>query len=214
MAASLDLDALVSPAHTVLITQECQQGVIGSHSLLPALAAAAKDVIPNIARLAAAARAAGVRVVHCLAVQRHDGYGRNTNTRLFQATRKSGFRMLPGSDAVQIVPEIRTAERDVVVTRLHGLSPFQGTELDSLLRNERVRTLVVTGVSVNVAIMNLTFDAVNAAYQVVIPRDAVAGFPPEYVDAVFKNTLGAVATLTTSSELLAVWQGLSAAKAD
>lgn len=211
----IDLSALVVPAHTVLITQECQQGIIGSHCLLPAVAeAAGKQMTPNIARLAAAARGAGVRVIHCLALQRHDGYGRNTNAKLFQATKKSGFRMLPGSEAAQVVPEIGTAESDVVVTRLHGLSPFQGTELDAILRNAGVRTLVVTGVSVNVAIMNLTFDAVNAAYQVVIPRDAVAGFPAEYVEAVFKNTLGAVATLTTTSELLAVWEALKPVKTD
>jgi nicotinamidase-related amidase len=211
---SIDLSDLVRPSHTVLITQECQQGVIGSHSLLPALAEAGKAMIPNVARLAAAARLAGVRVVHCLAIQRHDGYGRNTNARLFQATKKSGFRMRLGSEAAQVVPEIGTAESDIVVTRMHGLSPFQGTELDSILRNEGVRTLVVTGVSVNVAITNLTFDAVNAAYQVVIPRDAVAGFPPEYVEAVFKNTLGAVATLTTTAELLALWEARKTSHTD
>ena len=50
---------------------------------------------------------------------------------------------------------------DLVVPRLHGLSPFQGTELDSLLRNLGVRTIVGVGVSVNVAITNLAFDARN-----------------------------------------------------
>ena len=63
-----------------------------------------------------------------------------------------------------------------------------------------------SGVSVNVAIQNLAFDAVNASYQVVIPRDAVAGFPREYVEAVFAHTLGAVATLVASADLLAVWR--------
>ena len=204
---AIDLSELVQPAHTVLITQECQQGIIGNQSLLPAMAeAAGKEMIPNIARLATAARQVGVRVIHCIAVQRLDGYGRNTNARLFQATKKSGPRMLLGSEAVQVLPEIGTAESDVVISRMHGLSPFHGTELDSILRNAGVRTLVVTGVSVNVAIVNLTFDAVNAAYQVVIPRDAVAGVPREYVDAVFANTLGAVATLTTTPELLACWE--------
>jgi nicotinamidase-related amidase len=206
---AVDLRELVRPAHTVLITQECQQGIVGSQSLLPAMAEAARaEMIPNIAGLASAARCAGVRVIHCIAIQRLDGYGRNTNARLFQATKKSGPRMLPGSEAIQVLPEIGATESDVVISRMHGLSPFHGTELDSILRNAGVRTLVVTGVSVNVAIMNLTFDAVNAAYQVVIPRDAVAGVPREYVDAVFANTLGAVATLTSTKALLACWQGI------
>ena len=39
----------------------------------------------------------------------------------------------------------------------------------------------------------------------VIPRDAVAGFPAEYVEMVFANTLGAIATLTTTEEVVAAW---------
>ena len=58
----------------------------------------------------------------------------------------------------------------------------------------------------NVAITNLAFDAVNSSYQMVLPRDAVAGFPAEYVDAVFAHTLGAIATLTTTDELLGCWE--------
>ena len=76
---------------------------------------------------------------------------------------------------------------------------------DAVLRHGGIRTCIVAGVSVNVAIQNLAFDAVNASYQVVIPRDAVAGFPADYVDAVFAHTLGAVATLTTTDEILAAW---------
>ena len=94
-----------------------------------------------------------------------------------------------------------------MLPRLHGLSPFSGTELDPILRNLGVTTIVGVGVSVNVAIQNFAFDAVNASYQMVIPRDAVAGFPAEYVEAVFANTLGAVATLCASADLLAAWGG-------
>ena len=39
-----------------------------------------------------------------------------------------------------------------------------------------------------------------------LPRDAVAGFPRDYVDAVFANTLGAVASVVTTAELLAAWR--------
>jgi nicotinamidase-related amidase len=109
------------------------------------------------------------------------------------------------SPATEIVPEIEVAESDFILPRLHGLSPFQGTELDSILRNLGVSTIVGVGVSVNVAIPNLVFDAVNNAYQVVIPRDAVAGFPDEYVDAVFEHTLGGLTTVVASSTVLNSW---------
>ena len=205
---ALDLNELVAPAHTALVIQECQRGVVGDLSSLPDLATAAQGgMLGNVAKLVEAARGAGAAVIHCTAERRPDGLGANANARLFQYMAKSKTPLHPGSAAAEIVPEIRVADTDLVLSRLHGLSPFQGTELDSILRNRGVRTLVGVGVSVNVAIQNLSFDAVNAAYQVVIPRDAVAGFPAEYVEAVFENTLGAVATLVTSSQLLAAWGG-------
>jgi nicotinamidase-related amidase len=204
----LDLVSLVAPAHTALVTQECQRGVVGDLSALPALAEAAKgEVLANVAALVSAARRAGAPVIHCTAERRPDALGANANARIFQYMARAPVKLHPGSPAAQLVPQIEVAASDLVLPRLHGLSPFAGTELDPILRNLGVRTLVAAGVSVNVAIQNLAFDAVNAAYQVVIPRDAVAGFPREYVAAVFEHTLGAVATLTTTAELLAAWRG-------
>jgi nicotinamidase-related amidase len=207
----LDLRSLVAPAHTALVTQECQRGVIGDLSALPALADAARGgMIANVAALVDAARRAGVRVVHCTAERRPDGLGANANARIFQYMARAKVGLHPGSPAAELVPEIRLAPSDLVLARLHGLSPFAGTELDPILRNLGVRTIVGVGVSVNVAIQNLAFDAVNAAYQVVIPRDAVAGFPREYQEAVFEHTLGAVATVTTTADVLGAWQDVGA----
>ncbi|HYD48121.1 MAG TPA: isochorismatase family protein, partial [Terriglobales bacterium] len=92
-----------------------------------------------------------------------------------------------------------------VVTRMHGVTPFHGTELDSLLRNMKIETVVATGVSVNVAITGLTMEAVNNGYQVVIPRDAVAGTPDEYVDSVLQHTLRLLATISTAEEIGRMW---------
>jgi len=204
---ALDLAALCDPAHTAFVTQECQEGVIGRSSSLPGLAegVARVGMTLNVARLARAARAAGVRVVHCTAERRADGLGANRNARLFQYMAKAKTPLLTGSDAVRLVPELGPEPGDLVLARLHGLSPFQGTELDFVLRNLGVRTLVGVGVSVNVAITNLAFDAVNSGYQVVIPRDAVAGWPREYVEMVFANTLGAIATLVSAADVEKAW---------
>lgn len=82
-----------------------------------------------------------------------------------------------------------------------------GTDLDSVLRNLGITTIVGVGVSVNVAITNLVMDAVNRSYQVVLPRDAIAGYPREYADAVIDNTLALLATVTTTEDVLAAWSG-------
>jgi len=202
----LDLSSLLSPAHSALVTQEIQRGVIGDLSALPELAKEGRRVVPNIARLCAAARARGVRVIHCTAIRRSDGLGANTNARIFQYMARAEPKLIPGSPAAEIVPEVAVAESDLVLARIHGLSPFQGSELDFVLRNEGIRTIVGVGVSVNVAIMNLSFDAVNAGYQVVLPTDAIAGTPREYAEQVFQHTLRNVATLATTDEVLAAWR--------
>jgi nicotinamidase-related amidase len=203
---AIDLQELLDPAHTALVMNECQQGVIGTRSNLPELAKAAqRGMVPKLAALTAAARRVGATVVHGIAMRRPDGKGANTNARLFGYAARSPVQLHPGSEAVEILPEIGIEEGDLVTTRLHGLSPFQGTEMDSLLRNLGIRTVISAGVSINVAVMNLSFDAVNAGYQVVIPRDCVAAAPPEYADAVFAHTLSMIATIVESEDILALW---------
>lgn len=204
---ALDLADLVAAPHTAIVTQECQEGVIGAKSSLPDLAAAAAAVgmVENVATLVAAARRCGALVVHCIAERRPDGRGANRNARVFRYAEKAPVQLLVGSEATRVLPEIGCEDSDLVVPRLHGLSPFHGTELDWILRNEGIQTIVAVGVSVNVAITNLTFDAVNSGYQVVVVRDAVAGYPTAYVDQVFRHTLGAVSTLCDSQSLVEAW---------
>ena len=163
-------------------------------------------MLPALAELVTTARAAGIPVIHCTAERRPDGRGANANARIFRYMAKSPSPLHPGSEAAALVPELPVEDSDLILSRLHGLSPFQGTELDFLVRNLGANTIVGVGVSVNVAMQNLAFDAVNAGYQMVIPRDAVAGFPAEYVEAVFAHTLGAVATVVSCADLLAVWR--------
>jgi nicotinamidase-related amidase len=203
----VDLGALVAPGHTALVLQEVQNGVVGARSALPALteAAAAVDLIPHCAALARAARAHGIPVFHCTAETRDDQKGANQNARLFHGVRKSPVPLSPGSDAVTVPPEIGVDPGDVVLPRHHGLGPMTGTQLDSMLRNLGVTTIVGVGVSVNIGMTNFAFDAVNRGYQFVMPTDAVAGVPAEYAEAVIANTLSLVATLTTTDAVLAAW---------
>jgi biuret amidohydrolase len=205
---ALDLQELVAAGHTALVTQECQGAVVGDQAALPQLAEIAqRQAIPNVARLAVGARQAGVPVIHCVAMRRPDGQGSNHNARLFMGMLKTAVPLTPGTPAVQVVPEIGVADSDVVLSRLHGLGPMGGTDLDPVLRNLGVTTIVGVGVSVNVAMLNFAMDAVNAGYQFVIPRDAVAGIPESYADDVLDNTLSLLSTLTTTDQVLTAWAG-------
>ncbi|QNJ95372.1 cysteine hydrolase [Mycolicibacterium fluoranthenivorans] len=190
---------------TAVITQELQGAVVGPDAGLALLAEEAQRVaLPNIARLLPAARAAGHHVVHCLVQRRPDGLGSNHNARLFAAGKRS-VDITPGSAGATLLPEFGPEPADLVLSRWHGVGPMGGTELDAILRNLGVTTIVAVGVSLNIAIPNLVMDAVNAGYRVVLPRDAVAGFPAEYGAAVIDNSLSLLATVTTTDDLIATW---------
>jgi biuret amidohydrolase len=200
------LRELAAPAHTAVVTQECQGAVIGPTAGLAMLAEEARRVaLPNITRLLPAARTAGVHVVHCLVQRRPDGLGANHNAKIFHIGRGE-VNILPGTPGAAVLPELGPEPTDLLLSRWHGVGPMGGTDLDAVLRNLGVSTIVVVGVSLNIAIPNVVMDAVNAAYRVVVPRDAVAGIPTEYGEAIIDNTLSLLATITTTDELLEAWR--------
>jgi nicotinamidase-related amidase len=211
----MQLADLVHPESTVVLTQECQKGVIGDLSLLPALAESAKEIglVENVNRLVTTGRAAGCGVLHCIAATRADRRGASTNAPLFQGTArtKDGADssapgpMTPGGQGTELMDGIESADSDLFSTRIGGLSPVNGTDVPTLLRNLGAKTVVIAGVSTNVAIPNATLDCVNFGFNVVIPRDAITGYPVDYTDVVIKNTLSLVAKITTTDELTALW---------
>jgi nicotinamidase-related amidase len=198
---------LVAPGRTAVVTQECQGAVVGPNAGLAELAAEARrEALPNIERLLPAARAAGVHVVHCLVQRRPDGLGGNHNAKIFAIGDESmSAGITPGSPGAEVVPELGPEPSDLVLRRSHGIGPMGGTDLDAVLRNLGVSTIVAVGVSVNLAITNLCMDAVNRAYHVVVPRDAVAGIPTDYATLIVDNMLSLLATITTTDKLIEVW---------
>ncbi len=190
-----------------VLTSELQRGVMGDLASFPALrqACEARGVVAHTARLAAAARQHGIPVVHCTAEFRADRAGTVANTPLHSAVLRQAEHLLEGTPATELVPELGPDPRDLVSSRVHGVSPFGGTNLDATLRNLGARVLVITGVSVNVAVFGCCLEAVNLGYQVVVPTDCVAGFPDDYADAVLHQSVGLLATLATSDEIVAAW---------
>ncbi len=203
----IDLKELLAPAHSALLLMECQEGIIGGGARLGALgeAVARHHTIEHISRVLAAARKTHVPVFYLTVARRADSGGATANCLLLALGRK-GTPLLPGSPQQAVLQPLAPREGDYVVNRFHGVTPFHATELDQLLRNLGVRTIVATGVSVNIGITGLTIEAVNCGYQVVIPREAVAGTPDAHVDSMFEHTLRLLATITTVEDLVQAWQ--------
>ena len=128
-----------------------------------------------------------------------------TRAQLIAAMVKNPAHLLTGTPPAELIAELGPEPSDLVCTRLHGVSPFSGTSLDTWLRSLGVDTVIATGVSVNLGVLGLAIEACNLGYQVVVPRDAVAGLPDEYAEAVLDNTFPLISTLTTTDALVGAW---------
>ena len=219
MTSSLDdktrarLSALVTGREAAVLTMELQEGVVGAGALMRALVEEVErsGTRASAGRLCAAARVADVPVVHCVAENRPDGKGSTENCRIFamnaRMRRETGSTPIDqGSPGAALIAEIGPEPSDVVVSRIHGMTPFTSTSLDQILRNMGVRTLIVTGVSVNLGILGTVISAVDLGYNVVLARDAVCGVPREYSDAVIDNTLSLLATVVNVDDVVDAWR--------
>lgn len=198
---------LAEPAATAVLTCELQRGIVGDLTIEPMLRDAVTEsgILVAAGRLVRAARGAGARVVHATYGVRADGLGVSMNTRAIASAFKHGQLILDGTAQTEVVPEVGCEPEDVVCHRIHGYTPFTGTELDPLLRNMGVRTIVAVGISLNECVLGACLSAADLGYRVVVPTDAVVGIPAEYGELVLRHSLAMVATLTTVDELVDAW---------
>ena len=206
----LDLPAILDPSHTAVLTMELQRGVMGDLAMIPDLRDECVDtgMLEHVHDLLAAARTAGARVVHCTAEFRADRQGSGTNAPMLRMSAKGGG-LITGTPDVELVPELDQQPGDLVVPRVHGMTPFTGTALDAMLRNLGVKTVIASGVSVNVGVTGMVIEAVGLGYEVVVPPDAVAGVPREYAEQVLTHTIPVIAYRIATPQIIETWASMS-----
>ena len=123
-----------------------------------------------------------------------------------QKMNKAGTGLVEHTEGAELIPSFGPETEDILVPRLHGLTPFTSTSLDQIIRNLNAQTIVALGVSLNIGVLGLALSAVDLGYQVVIPTDTVAGVPVEYGHEVLNNSMSLLATLTTTEELISAWK--------
>jgi maleamate amidohydrolase len=126
---------------------------------------AAENVIGPLGKLLAAARANERLVVH--SIERHHTGVRDLPLPRLTAHRLSELGSQPVA-AFELDPE-RPAE---ILLRKHRYSAFFATDLDLLLRDQGVDTVIVGGVKTNVCLRATVEDAFAYGYHVVVPREA------------------------------------------
>ncbi len=208
---AVDIREFINPTETAIIITECQEAVIGENSPLKGLLQVVQEsrMLEHLAALLEVARRVKVKIFHATVERRDDGFGDPLNTPLTRMMAKHGGAssgLAPGSAGAQIVKILGPAPEDIVLPRLHGMTSFHETGLDHFLRNTGVKNVIVTGVSLNIAVTSAVIEAVNRGYNVVVAKDCVAADPPEYGEAVFKYTLRNLCYLTDSATIQTIWK--------
>jgi nicotinamidase-related amidase len=205
---ALDVAPHLDPQFCAVVNMECQENLLGESSILPGLAAAARQVglVANCANLFDSARRVGARIYYCTDERRPDGFGFAANTMV--ALRMVGGGNGSGGHGPVMAP-IAPQPADVVFRREQGLTGFFATGLDAYLRNTGVRTVIITGVSLNIAVLGTAIEAMNRGYTVVVPSDCVASDPPEYAETAMRYTMRNIAFVVPSVTIVEHWNSLA-----
>ncbi len=156
----------------------------------------AAKIIPNIEALLSQARRRNVPVIY--ATDAHlpgidpefDIWGRHAET---------------GSWGAEIVDELKPRKGDFRVYK-RKYSAFQGTDLDQLLRELKVDTVILTGVVTDICIQHTAADAFFRGYKIIVPKDCVEAVDAPTQEAAIQFLRKAYGPeITTSKELLKKW---------
>src|SRR2546423_7645415 len=144
----------VDPARAAMIVQDLQNGVMiegGAFADSGAPAhAKSQNVVENVKGLAAAARRAGMPVIHVWYIVEPGAPGLKQNAPLFQGV-KGANALVRGTWGAAPAEGLERQEGDHVVEKFR-MNAFYETKLDILLRGLGVETLVITGAWTNMSI--------------------------------------------------------------
>jgi maleamate amidohydrolase len=125
---------------------------------------AVRDTVP----LLAAARAAGIPVIHTKVMYHASGADGGWFVRKVPALRK----LVPGEPLAEIDPAVAPLPSEVVIVKQYP-SPFFGTPLAPMLATLGVDTLILAGCSTSGCVRAGALDGVQHGYRVIVPRECV-----------------------------------------
>jgi nicotinamidase-related amidase len=168
----------IDPTKTAMIVVDMQNDFVAERA--PMETPAARAMVPKLAEALSICRGAGVRVIYTAHVHRRDG----SDMGLFNmhppiANRSALVDGTPGAD---ICPELTPALGEHVIKK-HRYSGFFGTDLDIILREWGVDTVIVSGTTTENCCLSTARDAMFHNYRVVFLSDATATY--DYPDCGF-----------------------------
>ena len=158
-----------------------------------------RDVIAKLQAVMAAARAHHVPILYinfCL----KPGFPR-PNTLLHRRSQREPT-LVEGTWGVQIHDALAARPEDFVLERTVGIDGSYGTQLYPVLRQLKRTTMVMAGVSTNLAVEGIVRASVNRGFDMVVIEDCCASYPDEWHRFSVENILPLIATVTTSDAVI------------
>jgi nicotinamidase-related amidase len=211
-----DFDDYLDPATTAVISIDMHRGHLDDDPDCPCPAPRARDLIAPLDAFHDQARALGVRIVHVKAVVRADGSDdmggipaawRRTFPLHVGEIPNAHAHALEGSRWTEWMTRVEPGDLKVETKR--RLSAFYPSDLDFLLRNQRIETVVLDGGFTDCCVLNTAFDANNHLYRVIVLRDLVRGTDPLLETAALSMVSLHLGLVMDSQELVAQWKGLA-----
>jgi nicotinamidase-related amidase len=202
-------------AHAAIVSIDMHEGHLADTPDCPCPAPRAREIVAPIDTFHDHVRAPGIPIIHVKTVLRKGGVDdvkgipsawRLTFPLYVGDIPNADEHAIEGSRWTELVTRVEPG--DLVVDTKKRLSVFYPTDLDFLLRNMGVRTVVLDGGFTDCCVLNAAFDASNLNYRVVVLRDLVRGTNPEMEDAALKMVSLHLGLVMDSADLLAEWRGV------
>ena len=135
-------------------------------------AAQSAKAIACVPDLIATARDAGMMVIHVVVAFRPGHPELSPSNFEFKAVKANGM-LVAGTEGAAIHPAAAAREGEPIVVK-HRVSAFVGTDLEMLLRTNRIDTLVLAGVHTSGVVLATVRHASDLDYRLVVVRDCCA----------------------------------------
>lgn len=157
-----------------------------------------RNVLPNTQGLLATARRAGVPVVYVKVAFRPGMAGIPQNAPLWQGAAQAEA-LVEGTWGAEIHDDMKPQPGEIVVVK-RRVSAFYHTDLQLVLAQLNVTTLIICGVATNYTVEGTARDAADSGYEVIIAEDCCSTLTEEAHQASL-GSLGLLATVSNSKEI-------------
>ena len=203
-----ELRSVVDPGHTAVLVIDVQNDFCapGGHTEvnLGKDVADCQAVVDPIVRLVASARSVGAVVIWVKADYNRTYLSPPIHARQVARGVANAYCVAGtwGAELYRVSPE----DGDMVIQK-HRHSAFIGTELEQILRDRGIQTVVFAGVQTHVCIESSLRDASARGYYVVVPGDCVGSFDRDLHDKTLRCVEMHFGDVVGSNDLMELWQG-------